>query len=475
MLKLHLYDTLHKELVELKPIHTGEVRMYHCGPTVYDYLHIGNMRTYVFADTLRRACEFAGYSVQQVINITDVGHLTGDSDEGDDKMEKGSTKFGKTAQELAEYFTHIFHQDLAALNIRTEHTIFPKASEHIKEQIALIQELEKRGHIYTTSDGVYFDVATWKEYGKLGNIDLSGLEAGKRVAHSLEKHTDYDFALWKFSPTDTKRQQEWPSPWGIGFPGWHIECSAMSMKYLGNTFDIHTGGIDHIPVHHNNEIAQSESVTDAPLAHIWMHGAFLNWKGGKMSKSDGTFIRLSDLQETHDISPLAYRYFLLQSKYRQPISFDAESLQAAKTAYGRLLEKVERLWSISKTVTADAGAATINLDRAVDSIKAAISNDLNMPEILASVWDTCKELEQNPVTEAVFSEYIDILDRVLGLNLKKVCHDIDVPAHIQKLIEERNKAKSEKNWSQADAIRDTITSHGFEVLDTKDGVRVVRK
>lgn len=470
MLKLHLHDTLSKENKDLKPIHAGEVRMYHCGPTVYDYLHIGNMRTYVFADTLRRACEFAGYTVKQVINITDVGHLVSDGDEGEDKMERGAAKLGKTAQEIATFFTDVFYQDLTALNIKTLDTQFPKASDHIPEQIALIQELEKRGHTYKTSDGIYFDVATWKRYGKLGDINLEGLEAGKRVVHSMEKHTDYDFALWKFSPAGTARQQEWPSPWGVGFPGWHIECSAMSMKYLGETFDIHTGGIDHIPVHHNNEIAQSESVTEKPLANIWMHGAFLNWKGGKMSKSDGTFIRLVDLQEKYNISPLAYRYFLLQSKYRQPISFDEESLKAAHTAYTRLTEKVARLWTISKTI--DSGD---DLKNELDSIGTLIANDLNTPEVLAFLWDTLKEIELKPVNETVFMHFIDSVDSLLGLDLTKTCVELVLPDEIKVLVEERHQAKANQDWTRADAIRDQIHEAGYDILDTKDGVKVQKR
>ncbi|MEN9604896.1 MAG: hypothetical protein RJB39_581 [Candidatus Parcubacteria bacterium] len=470
MLKLHLHNTLSKEIEELQPIHAGEVRMYHCGPTVYDYLHIGNMRTYVFADTLRRVCEHAGYTVKQVINITDVGHLVSDADEGEDKMEKGAERMNKSAQEVAKYFTDIFHQDLAALNIRTTDTLFPKASDHIKEQIALIEELGKRGHTYKTSDGIYFDVSTWKRYGKLGDIDLSGLEAGKRVAHSLEKHTAYDFALWKFSPAGTARQQEWPSPWGVGFPGWHIECSAMSMKYLGETFDIHTGGIDHIPVHHNNEIAQSEAVTEKPLANIWMHGAFLNWKGGKMSKSNGTFLRLQDLQQQYSISPLAYRYFLLQSKYRQPISFDSESLKAAGTAYSRLTEKVARLWSISKTINTPR-----DLKNELDSVSTLIANDLNTPEVLAFLWDTLKNIEAEPVNETVFMHFIDTVDSLLGLELTKACVELVLPDAIKQLVEERHQAKANQDWARADQLRTEIGEAGYELLDTAEGVKVQKR
>lgn len=463
---LHLYNTLTKNIETLKPIHNNEVRMYHCGPTVYDYLHIGNMRTYVFADTLRRACEYLGYTVKQVINITDVGHLVSDADEGEDKMEKGAKKHGKTATELAQYFTDVFYTDLKRLNIHTEGTVFPKASEHIPEQISLIQKLEAEGHTYTTSDGVYFDASTWDEYGKLGNINLEGLQAGARIGHSDEKHTPHDFALWKFSPKDgSTRQQEWDSPWGVGFPGWHIECSAMAEKYLGKTFDIHTGGIDHIPVHHNNEIAQSEAANHVPLANIWMHGAFLNWKDRKMSKSDGSFVTLSDL-EKDGISPLGFRYFLLQSKYRQPVFFDMEALKASEVAYKRLREKIRHLWELSKDI--EGGDIQHN-------IAEYISNDLNTPEALASVWEKVKELEHTPVSQKVLATYVHEIDAVLGLDLYSATVEIQIPDEVVGLLEKRQKAKEEKDWDLADTLRTQIEDMGYTILDTKEGVRVIRK
>ncbi len=474
MQKPRLYNTLTKTIEEFNPIHEGMVSMYHCGPTVYDYLHIGNMRTYVFADTLRRLFTHLGYTVNQVINITDVGHLVGDGDEGEDKLEKGSRTHGKTAKEVANFFTDIFYKDLAELNILTTGTQFPKATEYIQEQIALIQELEKRGHTYTTSDGVYFDVDTWKEYGKLGQIDLEGLEAGKRIAHIAEKHTAYDFALWKFSPTDgSVRQQEWESPWGKGFPGWHIECSAMSMKLLGETFDIHTGGIDHIPVHHNNEIAQSESVTGKPLAHLWMHGAFLNWKDKKMSKSDGSFITLENLKE-RGIPALAFRYLLLQSKYRQPIVFDIKSLEASHTAYGRLLS---RIYAIYHELPVDAPSNHTQLNNLLRPIEDAMLDDLNTAKALAQVWT---QVTDNihwfaPISRADFTAYIKAVDTLLGLNLGLVVAHIDIPKHVQKKITERDHAKKEKDFEKADKLRIEIRELGYEVLDSKDGTQVMKK
>lgn len=472
--KLKLFNTLTKELQEFKPINNKKVGMYHCGPTVYDYPHIGNLRSYVFADTLRRTCEFLGYEVDQVINITDVGHIVSDADTGEDKMEKSAINSGKSAQEIAQYFTDIFMKNLSDLNIKTEGTHFPRATGYIDEQIALIRKLEEEGHTYTTTDGVYFDVSTYKDYGKLGNIDLKGLDAGHRVAQSDEKHTPYDFALWKLSsPVGPKRQQEWPSPWGVGFPGWHIECSAMSQQLLGETFDIHTGGIDHIPVHHNNEIAQSESLTHKPLANIWMHGAFLNWKDRKMSKSDGTFVKLQDLVEKN-ISPLAFRYFLLQTKYRQEIFFDMESLDAAQTAYRRLIGRIKSVWqsknSAKENVKKENQETGQELtDMLTKTLTEKIIDDLNTPQVIAYLWDTLKnESLLEKINKEEFEIFISDTDKILGLKLTDAFKEIEVvkvPENIQKLIDERSIAKKEKNWTEADRLREEIKGLGFEVID----------
>jgi len=463
--ELKLYNTLTKQVETFKPLTDGKVGMYHCGPTVYDYPHIGNLRSYVFADTLRRTCEFLGYKVEQVINITDVGHTVADADLGEDKMEMQAKKVQKTPQELATYFTEVFFQNLKDLNINTTGTHFPRATGFIDEQIALIQKLESHGHTYVTSEGVYFDVSTFKEYGKLGNIDLKGLDAGHRIAQSDEKKTPYDFALWKFPPTDgTQRQQEWPSPWGVGFPGWHIECSAMSQHILGETFDIHTGGIDHIPVHHNNEIAQSECLTHKPLSQIWMHGAFLNWKDKKMSKSDGTFVRLQDLTEK-GISPLAFRYFLLQSKYRQEIVFDMESLQGAQTAYTRLLGRVKSVWGGLSTLPSVNGLG----QELTTEITEKIVDDLNTPQVLAYLWDVVKDEDiLSKISQKNFEDFITSVDSLLGLKLIDACRAEEVqeiPGDIQKLFDARKIAKQEKNWGEADKLREEIKALGFEVKD----------
>lgn len=450
---IKLHDTMTQKTEEIKTVKDKEVSMYHCGPTVYKYQHIGNMRTYVFADILRRTFEFEGYKVKQVINITDVGHLVSDSDEGEDKVEKSARENNQTAREITEFYTNIFLEDLKKLNIKTIDTIFPRATDNIPEQINIIKKLEEENHTYKTKDGIYFDVSTFKDYGKLGDIDLKGLQAGNRVEFNGEKHTPYDFALWKFSSPNEKRQQEWPSPWGIGFPGWHIECSAMSQKYLGKTFDIHTGGIDHIPVHHNNEIAQSVCANHVPLAHIWMHSAFLNWKDRKMSKSDGDFVTLEDL-ERQNISPISYRYFLLQTRYKQPIFFEIEDLEASQTAYHRLKNRIKEI--LEKNIEID----TVQTDI---SIKDIIEDDLNTPKLLAYLWDLVRD-------EKINTNIIEKIDSILGL---KLLEHKAIPEDILKLKNERDTARQNKDFKKSDELRDVIKKLGYQVLDSIDGSEVV--
>lgn len=448
---IKLHNTLSGKLEEIKTNKFKEVSMYHCGPTVYDYLHIGNMRAYIFADILRRAFEYEGYKVNQVINITDVGHLVSDGDEGEDKIEKASNKSGKSAKEISEFFTNIFFEDLNKINVNTQNTIFPKATDHISEQIEMIKKLESEGHTYITSDGVYFDVSTYKDYGKLGHIDLKGLEAGARVKFNSEKHTDYDFALWKFSNPNEKRQQEWESPWGIGFPGWHIECSAMSQKYLGENFDIHTGGIDHIPVHHNNEIAQSECANHKPLANIWMHSAFLNWKDKKMSKSEGTFVTLSDL-ENQSINPLSFRYFILQSRYSQPIFFDIQDVEASQTALKRLKSRIQSILDKDTDIEEEIIS---------NKISEIIENDLDTPKLIAYLWDLIKD-------ENINKNIIQKFDSILGLKLLET-EKLDIPEEVLKLVRERKIARQNKDWSKSDEIREAIKKLGFDLSDNSDG------
>ncbi|HYC83523.1 MAG TPA: cysteine--tRNA ligase, partial [Candidatus Paceibacterota bacterium] len=328
---ISLTNTLTRRKEEFEPIAPGRVGIYSCGPTVYHYVHIGNLRSFLLSDLARRIFEYDGYEVRQVINITDVGHLAGDSDEGEDKIEREAKKTGRTAEEIAAFYTEAFFADLKALNIKTESTVFPKASEHIAEQLEIIKVLEAKGHTYRTSDGIYFDTSRFDAYGELARLDTEGLKAGARIEVNPEKRNPADFALWKFSPAGGKRQQEWESPWGIGFPGWHIECSAMSMKYLGKHFDIHTGGIDLAFPHHSNERAQSECATGQTFANVWLHGEFVNIASEKMSKSLGNVYRLADLEEK-GFSPLAYRYWLLTAHYRSLVNFTWEALAGAQTA-----------------------------------------------------------------------------------------------------------------------------------------------
>ncbi len=446
---LKLYNTLTRKKEVFKPIKKGQVGMYSCGPTVYWYQHIGNLKAYIFADILKRTLEFDGYKVKHVINITDVGHLTSDADEGEDKMEKEAAKEGKTAKEIADYYFKLFFEDLKKLNIKEPDT-WCKATEHIKEQIALIKKLEDKGYTYRTEDGIYFDTAKFKDYGKLARLNISGLKAGKRIEMKNKKNKT-DFALWKFSDVPGKRQQEWDSPWGLGFPGWHIECSAMSMKYLGEHFDIHTGGVDHIPIHHTNEIAQSEAATGKKFVNCWMHENFLTFKGEKVSKSKGGLFTLTELQEK-GFEPLAYRYFILTGSYRQPIDFSLEILEGSKNAYERL-----------KNIISDFGDDESINKEYLKKFEEAINDDLNTPEALAVLWKFVRDKDAEGKIKT-----IEKMDSVLGLKLFEK-EKIEIPEEVKKLAEERENARKEKNWKKADELREKIKKQGFEILDTKEG------
>jgi cysteinyl-tRNA synthetase len=454
-MKLHLYDTYTRSLREFVPLSQNSVGIYACGLTVYDYAHIGNLRTYIFVDTLRRILEFNQYHVHHVMNITDVGHLTSDADTGEDKMEKGSQRTGKSAWELAEYYTQVFKQDLANLNIQ-EPDVWCKATDHIREQIEFIQCIEAKGYTYQTTDGIYFDTSKLSNYGYLARLDIDGLQAGSRIEVG-EKKLLTDFALWKFSPSGTKRQMEWDSPWGTGFPGWHIECSAMSAKYLGNYFDIHCGGEDHIPVHHTNEIAQSEACFETRLANFWLHGYFLQMDDSKMSKSSGGFIRLQTLIDK-GYDPLAYRLFCLSAIYRAKLNFTWESLDGSARSLDRLRNMVFE-WG-------EAG----NVDETfIDRFLNAINDDMNMPKAVAVTW----ELSRSDLSPAIKKATILEFDRVLGLGLKDWRPiEIKIPDDIQALLEARKLARVEKRWSDADNIRAQITAKGYEIEDTPSGARV---
>jgi cysteinyl-tRNA synthetase len=509
---IYLHNTLTGKKEQFKPIKHSTVFMYHCGPTVYNYLHIGNLRAYVLADMLRRMFEYNNYVVHQVINITDVGHLTSNNDEGlgddgEDKVEKMAKSSGKTADEITSYYTNVFFSDIKQLNVETQSlkspdTIFPRATEHIAEQIELIKVLEEKGYTYNISDGVYFDTSEFKGYGKLGNIDIEGLKEGARLEtsaeKSMEKRNITDFALWKFSnpigpdgkqlidEKAGKRFQEWESPWGVGFPGWHIECSAMSMKYLGETFDIHTGGIDHIPVHHNNEIAQSEAAHDGiPLAHYWLHNAFVNVPNGKMSKSKDNFIRLATLIE-HGISPLGYRYWLLSSRYSSPVEFSYEAIKASDTAYWRLVSFLADIQSNKKTSSgSETGIAQASKENGIsnssekiqfykDTFITHINDDLDTPQALSLLWTITKDTSITAVEkEQLLLEFGGVLGLALEQSIKSIL-EAPITDTVKEKIKEREVARLEKDWKKSDSIRDEIFNLGYEVKDTASG-QVVRK
>ena len=453
-MNIRLYDSYRRSLREFEPLRGNQVRMYACGPTVYDYAHIGNLRTYIFEDVLRRALEFHGYEVLHVMNITDVGHLTSDADTGEDKIEKGARRTGKSAWEIAEIYSDAFKEDLRQLNI-LDPGIWCRATEHVGEQIEDIRTIESNGYTYATSDGIYFDTSKLRNYGYLARLDVDGLNAGQRVEVG-EKRNATDFALWKFSPENQQRQMEWESPWGKGFPGWHIECSAMAVKYLGKMFDIHCGGKDHIPVHHSNEIAQSEACHGTSLANFWLHGYFLE-TDDKMSKSSGDFLRLQTLLE-RQYDPLGYRYLCLTAHYRNDLKFTWKSLDGAQTALARLRNMVTG-WG--EPGIADAGFVT--------RFRNEIYNDLNTSKGLAVVW----KLARSPLPDDVKKATILECDRVLGLDLENwKTATLAIPDEVTGLLHRRNQARAEKNWGVADEIRLKIKEMGFEIIDTSTGSRI---
>jgi cysteinyl-tRNA synthetase len=446
------YNTLTRKIEEFKALHIDEIDLYTCGPTVYNYAHIGNLRTYIFEDILKRVLEYNNYKVNHVMNITDVGHLTDDADSGEDKMEKGAAREKKSVWDIAEFYTQEFKKDLQTLNIQ-EPNIWCKATDHIQEQIDLVKKLEDKGFTYRTSDGIYFDTSRLADYGKLANLKNQDLQAGMRVDMG-EKKNPTDFALWKFSPEGRQRQMEWDSPWGTGFPGWHIECSAMATKYLDQPFDIHCGGIDHVPVHHTNEIAQSEAAEGKPLANYWMHGEFLLINKEKMAKSGENFFRLQSIKD-HNITPLAYRYFALQTHYRKQLNFSWEALEAAQNGLEHLYQSAKNLEMNNKK------------NKEVEQkFLEYINSDLNTPEALALIWSAIKE-------RSIDLETLYKFDEVLGLNIKKTIEAaIEVPIEIQKIIDERDEARKNKEWKKSDDLRKKLEGMGYRVEDSKEGTKL---
>lgn len=458
-LKLKLFNTLSRKIEDFKSLNPPKVGMYTCGPTVYDYSHIGHLRKYVGDDILRRILEINGYEVKHVMNITDVGHLVSDRDSGEDKMEKGARESGRTVWEAAKFYEDYFWKSVELVNIKIPNVI-AKATDHIEEQIKLIHKLEKNGFIYQTSQAIYFDISKFLDYTKLSGQKLEEKEIGVRedVFIDKAKKNPQDFALWFFTVGHFQDHiMRWSSPWGEGFPGWHIECSAMSMEYLGDSIDIHTGGIDHISIHHTNEIAQSEAATGKPFVKYWIHHEFLLIDGEKMSKSKKNFYRIDEiLQKGFD--PLALRYLFLTAHYRDKLNFTWESLQSAQNAFNNLREII-RDWDNPKI-----GCAQYEQDFA-----QAINNDLGMPKALAILWD----MVRSDYPKSAKAKTLLEMDKIFGLKLDDFLgKKVEVSENVMKLVNEREKARKSGNFKESDKKRLEIKKLGFEVEDTSSGPKV---
>ena len=456
-MSLQLYDTWTRSHREFTPLKPGEVGLYTCGPTVYDYQHIGNYRTFLFEDGLKRVLKLNGYRVNHVMNITDVGHLVSDGDDGEDKMEKGSRRTGKSAWDIAALYTESFIGDLKALGIELPTTLC-KATDSIPEQISFIAEIEKKGYTYRTSDGIYFDTSKQASYGYLGRLDIAGLQAGSRVDLGEKKHST-DYALWKFSAPEDNRQMEWSSPWGRGFPGWHIECSAMAHQYLGEYFDIHCGGEDHITVHHPNEISQTEAAYGTRLANFWMHGYFLITNDAKMSKSAGEFLRVQLLIDK-GYDPIAYRYLCLAAHYRTQMNFSWESLDAAQTGLMRLRTAV---YALGEPTMPDAAYVARFID--------IVNEDLNFPQGLALMHEALKSALPAPVKKATLLKF----DQAFGLGLAAwVPVVVDVPGNVRVVADARWAARNAKDWPEADRLRAELAALGWTMKDGKDAYTLAK-
>lgn len=458
---MRLYNTMSRSIEEFVPINKGKVSMYCCGPTVYNYAHIGNLRTYIFEDLLRRTLRRSGYDVKHVMNITDVGHLTGDGDDGEDKMEKSARETGRTVWDIAEFYMKAFFRDEEALNIERP-DIICRATEHIDDMINLIKRLEEGGHTYISGGNVYFSIDSISDYGKLARLNLDDLKSGARIEVDSNKKNPKDFVLWFTNSKFKDQAMMWDSPWGRGYPGWHIECSAMSMKYLGEHFDIHCGGIDAIPVHHTNEIAQSEAATGKTWVNYWCHGEFLLMGNAKMSKSSGSFVTLPVL-EGEGYDALDYRYFCLTGHYRSQLRFSYEALDAARSARKGIMERIADAKS-------EGPAATDPSEKAREYMAAfdeAMENDLNAPKALSILWQMLKDngLSSSDKLAAAYH-----MDGILGLGLDKAeKKEETLDAELQALLDERTAAKKAKDYKKADEIRDKLLSMGYAVKDTPAG------
>ena len=458
---LKIYNTLTRKKEEFKPIDENEVRMYSCGPTVYFYAHIGNYRAYLFMDTLRRVLKYNGYKLKHVMNITDVGHLVSDADEGEDKMLKAAKRENKDPFEIAKFYTEDFMKNLDLLNI-DKPEIIAKATEHIKIMEDYVKQIIKNGYAYETKNTIYFDTSKLDKYGVLSNLNVEEQKAGARVEFDSNKKNISDFALWIKAPEN--HIMKWDSFFGKCYPGWHLECSAMGHEYLGEVFDIHTGGIDHIPVHHENEIAQAKGYCGKIPAHYWMHVEFLQVNGGKMSKSLNNLYTLDDL-ENRGYSPLVYKMFNFSSLYRKKINFTFEALDSAKIALKRLKDGYTNHLNGNDSID----------EKIIEGFKneflEAINDDLNMPQAMSVVWNVVKYEKKSKQLAEVLLDF----DKVLGLKIDTKEENAELPEEIKKLVEKRKQARIEKNWALSDELRDKITSLGYNVKDTKDGMEVEAK
>ncbi|MFK7895865.1 MAG: cysteine--tRNA ligase [Myxococcota bacterium] len=468
MRPIEFYDTRNRSQRPFEPQTPGKVGMYSCGPTVYGPPHIGNLRSRLFSDLLKRFLLSEGFEVKHVINITDVGHLVSDADDGEDKVEAAARKAGQTAEEIAEHFTQIWRDDGAAVNCLPPEEN-PKATAHIPEQIDLAEKLEAGGYLYTTSDGVYFDTSRFERYAELASLDLEGQGQadGARIDANTEKRNAADFAVWKFAEEGVSRLQEWDSPWGRGFPGWHLECSAMAVRYLGDRFDIHTGGIDLATVHHTNEVAQSECGYGVhPWVSFWMHNEFLDMGKEKMSKSKGNVRTLGDLAK-RGIDPMAFRYFFLQAHYRQQQSFSDEAIQSSAKGYKRLLGIATKLEAV--TGEGDPAAQAPFLE----TFRDALADDLAAPRAMAVVWDVARN---DSLAEVDRRDLLRAFDPILGLRLcegaaEGAADEWESDPRIDALLEGRTAARAAKDWGEADRIRDELAAEGIEIVDTPEGPR----
>lgn len=464
-MELKLYNTLSRQKEVFKAIDGNRVRMYSCGPTVYYYAHVGNLRSYLLMDNLRRVLKYNGYELLHAMNITDVGHLESDADEGEDKMLKAARRENKDPYEIAKFYTEQFMIDLDKLNI-DKPEIICKATDHIKEMEEYVQKIMENGYAYETKDTIYFDTSKLDKYGVLSNINIDEQKAGARVEFDSEKKNVTDFALWIKAPEN--HIMKWNSFWGKCYPGWHIECSAMSKKYLGELFDIHTGGIDHIPIHHENEIAQSKGCTGHIPANWWVHCEFLLVDGGKMSKSLNNVYTISDLEEK-GFNAMDYRMFCFTSHYRNKLNFTWDSLESAKISLARLRENYKRQADGTEEI------ADSVIEEYRTKFEEAINDDLNMPQAMSVVWEVAK----NPVKSVKFAELLRKFDEVLGFNLGSQDlnnqEKIELPEEVQKIVDERKFARENKDWAKSDELRDTLNQMGYIVKDSKDGMEVLKK